>query len=286
MTYRFVSERGEFNVVRKGISRAFWNDIYHWLIKLRWRYFWLLLVAIYGGVNVVFALLFMLGGDCIHGADPDSFSDHFFFSIQTIATIGYGALYPKTTYADLLVSIEAFLGVVITALSTGLVFAKFSRPTARVLFSEKAVIRAFDGEKTLMFRMANLRGNQIVDATVDVSFVRFERTEEGERFRRFYTLSLKRRRTSMFALSWTVMHVIDEESPLYGLSPEDWQDAQAEMIISMNGIDGTFGQVIHARYSYTIEEVAVGSKFVDILTVREDDLLEIDFSHFHEVVDE
>ena len=111
MTYRFVGERGEFNVVRKGISRAFWNDIYHWLIKLSWRYFWLLLVAIYGGVNVLFAILFMLGGDCIHGADPNSFSDHFFFSIQTIATIGYGALYPKTLYADLLVSIEAFLGV-------------------------------------------------------------------------------------------------------------------------------------------------------------------------------
>lgn len=283
MTYRFVGERGEFNVVRKGISRAFWNDIYHWLIKLSWRYFWLLLVAIYGGVNVLFAILFMLGGDCIHGADPNSFSDHFFFSIQTIATIGYGALYPKTLYADLLVSIEAFLGVVITALSTGLVFAKFSRPTARVLFSDRAVITEFNDERTLMFRMANLRGNQIVDATVDVSFVRFETTSEGERFRRFYTLPLKRRRTSMFALSWTVMHVIDEESPLYGLSPEDWEEDQAEMIISMNGVDGTFGQMIHARYSYTIDEVAIDARFVDILTVREDNMLEVDFSHFHQV---
>ncbi|CAD7703558.1 unnamed protein product [Ostreobium quekettii] len=283
MTYRFVGERGEFNVVRKGISRAFWNDIYHWLIKLSWRYFWLLLVAIYGGVNVLFAILFMLGGDCIHGADPNSFSDHFFFSIQTIATIGYGALYPKTLYADLLVSIEAFLGVVITALSTGLVFAKFSRPTARVLFSDRAVITEFNDERTLMFRMANLRGNQIVDATVDVSFVRFETTSEGERFRRFYTLPLKRRRTSMFALSWTVMHVIDEESPLYGLSPEDWEEDQAEMIISMNGVDGTFGQMIHARYSYTIDEVAIDARFVDILTVREDNMLEVDFSHFHHV---
>lgn len=283
MTYRFVGERGEFNVVCKGISRAFWNDLYHWLIKLRWRYFWLLLVAIYGGVNVLFSFLFMLGGDCIHGADPGSFSDHFFFSIQTLATIGYGALYPKTLYANLLVSVEAFLGLVITALSTGLVFAKFSRPTARVLFSERAVITEFNDERTLMFRMANLRGNQIVDATVDVSFVRFETTWEGERFRRFYTLPLKRSRTSMFALSWTVMHVIDEESPLYGLSPEDWEEGQAEMIISMNGVDGTFGQMIHARYSYTIDEVAIDARFVDILTVRDDNLLEIDFSQFHRV---
>lgn len=282
--YRFVRQDGELNVRRKGHDRAIWSDAYHALIAMKWRYFLLIIGSVYFGIELIFALLFWLGGDCIEGADTGSFLDAFFFSVQTLSTIGYGTLSPKTAYADWLVTLEAFSGMLVTAMCTGLFFSKFSRPTARVQFSRKAVINSFNGKRTLMFRAANMRGNQIIDANVSVAFARFETSPEGDRYRRFYDLDMTRKRTSMFILTWTAMHVLDESSPLHGLTEEQWHEGESELIILINGVDGTFGQMVHTRHSYTIDEIHEGMRFQDMLRVKEEDgVLEIDYTKFHEI---
>lgn len=282
-TFRFIARDGSFNVVRRNAPRAYWNDLYHWLVDIKWRYFIALLALVYFGANAIFALLYMSGGDCIHGARPGSFADAFFFSIQSSSTIGYGAMYPKTTWANTLVALESFTGLLITAVSTGLVFAKFARPTARVAFSDKALITDFDGAPTLMFRMANMRGNQLVGATLTVMFARFERTIEGEELRRFYELDLQRDRTSMFVLSWTAFHTIDEDSPLFGYTPAQWREDTAEVVVSLSGIDGTFSQNVHARHSYTIDDIVHDAHFVDVITVLDDGRVQLDYSRLHDI---
>ena len=280
---RFLDRDGNFNIKRRGMPKAFLNDLYHWLITIRWLKFFGMVVLVYLGINVVFASLYLLGGDCVVGARSGSFADVFFFSVQTLSTIGYGGLSPKTPYANIIVTIEAFVGMVVTALLTGLVFAKFSLPTARVAFSHNAIIREFDGQRSLVFRMANLRTNQIVDATLTVLLAQYEFFEDGERFRRLYDLKLSRRRTSMFALSWTAIHVIDESSPLFGLDVDDWRAHEIELVVSLSGVDGTFGHTIQARHSYTLEDMLFDMAFVDMVTPMDEGYIEIDYRPFHQV---
>ena len=283
MAYRFVGTDGELNVSRKGVDRAYLNDLYHWLIRLKWRYFLLGLSIAYLGINALFALIYWLCGG-IHGTDG-SYESAFSFSIQTVATIGYGAMYPISSLAHTIVAIESFTGLLFTAISTGLMFAKFSRPTARVVFSARALITSFDGQRALMFRAANMRGNQIVDATMNVFLARFEETEEGERFRRFYELELIRKSTSMFALTWSVIHLVTPQSPLspYLEGSMSWEEDDIEIIVSLSGTDSTVGQSISARHSYTIDQIEFDARFVDIIDIHPDGVLEIDFSHFHDV---
>lgn len=280
---RFLDQDGNFNIKRRGMPKAFLNDLYHWLITIRWLKFFGMVVVVYLGINVAFACLYLLGGDCVVGARSGSFADMFFFSVQTLSTIGYGGLSPKTPYANVIVTIEAFMGMVVTALLTGLVFAKFSLPTARVAFSNNAIIREFDGQRSLVFRMANLRTNQIVDATLTVLLAQYEFFENGERFRRLYDLKLSRRRTSMFALSWTAIHIIDEDSPLLDLDVDDWRANEIELVVSLSGVDGTFGHTIQARHSYTLEDMLFDMAFVDMVTPMDDGYIEIDYRPFHQV---
>lgn len=280
---RFLDQDGNFNIKRRGMPKAFLNDLYHWLITIRWLKFFGMVVVVYLGINVAFACLYLLGGDCVVGARSGSFADMFFFSVQTLSTIGYGGLSPKTPYANVIVTIEAFMGMVVTALLTGLVFAKFSLPTARVAFSNNAIIREFDGKRSLVFRMANLRTNQIVDATLTVLLAQYEFFENGERFRRLYDLKLSRRRTSMFALSWTAIHIIDEDSPLLDLDVDDWRANEIELVVSLSGVDGTFGHTIQARHSYTLEDMLFDMAFVDMVTPMDDGYIEIDYRPFHQV---
>ncbi len=282
--YRFINRDGGLNVNRIGHRRAVFSDAYHGLIAMKWRYFIVWLVCLYFGINLLFALLFWLGGDCVEGASDWKFADAYFFSIQTLSTIGYGTLSPKTFYADCVVAVEAFVGMLFTAMSTGLVFSKFSRPTARIQFTRKAVVHGFNDVPTLMFRAANMRGNQIVDATISVSFARFEDTREGEQYRRFYELDMYRDRTAMFILTWTAMHAVDETSPLHGLTKEEWRESQAEIIIMIKGVDGTFGQTVHARHSYTIDDIEFDARFEDMLHVSEDGILNVDYTRFEQVV--
>lgn len=277
---RFLKKNGEFNVVRRGMPRAYFYDLYHWLIVIRWRIFLPVVIVLYGVINAGFAVLYLLGGDCVSGVEPGSFWDMFFFSVQTISTIGYGGMSPTTMWSNSVASVEAISGVLMTALLTGLMFSKFSLPTARVVFTTKASIRQFRGNRVLMFRMANMRANQIVDATVNVLMAGFEVVEGGQTFRRLQDLTVTRRRTSMFALSWTVTHIIDEDSPLYACEVEQWREREIELIVSLSGIDGTFGQTIQARHSYTINELVFDHAFDDIISPQDDGHILIDYRKF------
>jgi inward rectifier potassium channel len=277
-----VSNR-RFDVVRKGLTHSKWRDPYHLLLTLDWPQFLALSVVSYLILNTVFALLYLAGGDCLKNARPGSFADAFFFSVQTMATIGYGAIYPNTDYANILVSIEAFAGLMGVAVGTGLMFARFSRPTARVLFSRVAVIAPLNGVPTLIFRTANERRNQILEAQLGVSLLRNEITIEGEPMRRFYDLQLVRNQTRNFSLTWTVMHPIDESSPLFGATPESLAQSQTDIVITLIGFDETVSQTVHARHYYITEEILFDRRFVDIFSTKQDGRRMIDYSRFHDV---
>jgi len=278
-----VVSTGRYEIVRKGISHSHWRDPYHLLLTLSWPKFLAVTVASYVVSNALFALLYLAQADSIKNAHPGSFLDAFFFSVQTMATIGYGAMYPQTDYANLLVSLEALVGLLGVAMATGLMFARFSRPTAKVLFSRVAVIAPHNGLPTLMLRVANERRNQILEAQIGLSFVRDEVTLEGHFIRRFYDLKLVRSQTRIFALSWMVMHVIDENSPLYGETLESLAQANADIVATLTGIDETVSQTVHARRYYLTEEILWNMRFVDIFLKKPHGRRLLDLTRFHEI---
>jgi inward rectifier potassium channel len=259
------------------------HDLYHNLLTMGWSGFMAVLAAGYLVFNLAFAALYLLQAGAIANAKPGSYADAFFFSVQTMATIGYGDMHPQTLYANLLVTVEVLLAMMALALATGLVFARFSLPTARIMFSSVAVIAPYDGKPTLMFRAANQRKNRILEAQVNVSLLREEASAEGVRMRRFQDLALTRARTPMFALTWTVMHVIDETSPLRGATRESLAREQAEIVVTIFGLDETVSQQIHARYSYLARDIAWNRRFVDILGRLEDGTRVVDYRRFHDV---
>lgn len=272
---------GHRPLVRRGIPSQRLRDLYHLLLTLSWPGFLGVLAGGYILANVGFALLYLIGTNNIANARSGHFGDAFFFSVQTMASIGYGAMYPLSLYANLLVTLEAMLGVAGTAVATGLVFARISRPTARVMFSRVAVIRVQDGYPTLMFRAANQRFNQIVEAQIRLTLACNQISAEGEWMRRLYDLRLVRSTSPIFAITWTVMHRIEPDSPLYGLTDQDLQMGQAELIVTLTGIDDTFSQTIYARHSYLADEILWGHRFADILHLDSNGHRYVDYSHFH-----
>ncbi|MDR3526227.1 MAG: ion channel [Rhizomicrobium sp.] len=268
----------------KGQDRSRWTDFYHAILVMPWPLFLLMLAAFFVALNCAFALLYMVDPNGIEHAEPGNFWDAFRFSVHTIASIGYGVLTPKGTYVNVVVIIEAFVGVLNVALITGAVFSRFSRPTARILFSDIAVITNFDGEPMLMFRAANQRGNQILDANIAVNFAWQQTTREGHTMRRFEELSLVRARSSLFALSWTVMHRLDETSPLYGHTSESLKAVQGEIVAMLSGTDETLAAVIFARHSYRPHEILWRHRFIDILSRQADGQIVVELTHFHEAV--
>lgn len=267
--YPRLGGKGRPQVQVVGLDRPRFQDLYHRLLEMSWRRFLLLWVGIYLGVNLAFATLYWLDPGGVAGARPWSFEDAFFFSVQTLGTIGYGAMAPHSSIANLLVTAEAFFSLALTAVGTGMIFARISRPTARVMFSRSAVVTTRNGEPTLMFRAANVRANQILEARVTLNLARTTTTLEGVTYRGFLNLQVVRDRSPLFALTWTIMHVIDETSPLYGSDHESLLDEQAELIIVLSGTDETFAQRIHARHSYLPNEIHWNRRFADILTMDE-----------------
>jgi len=226
--------------------------------------------AAYVVANLIFAVLYLLGGDCIANAEAGSFRDAFFFSVQTMATIGYGAMAPKTIYAHALVTIEAIFGMLGLAMATGIVFAKFARPTARVVFSDVALLNKRNGVPHFIFRTANARANQIVEASIRLSALKFEVTSEGERLRRYFDMPLLRSTNPIFAMTWTMMHPIDEKSPLYGMTLEDMRKGNVEILVILTGLDSTFAQTIHTRFAYAWEDIRENARFQDMIVEKPD----------------
>jgi inward rectifier potassium channel len=275
---------GRFNILGVGAWYSYWRDPYHLLLTIPWTGFLALVALSYVAINTLFAFVYLVGGNCIENAQPGSFLDAFFFSVQTLASIGYGAMYPKTIYSNVVVTIEAITGVVGIAVLTGLAFARFSRPTARVLFSRVAVIAPYEGFPTLMFRTANQRRNQILEAQLRVYLMRDEISKDGQFMRRFHDLKLLRHQTPSFSLSWTAMHPIDEFSPLYRATEESLFQARASIVISLSGIDETVSQAINARHTYTAKDIFWNSRFVDIFHDTADGNRYIDYRNFHDVI--
>lgn len=272
------------DVVAIGLRPQVLADVYYFLIASSWRRLFAVLVGVYLTVNAIFAVAYVALGDVIENARPGSFADAFFFSVQTMATVGYGRLAPKTFGANLLSTIEIITGMLGLTIMTGLVFAKFARPTARVLFSRVAVVAPFEGVPSLMFRMANARASQIVEAHVSVMMVRTERTREGDEIRRVHDLRLRRAHSALFALTWTAIHPMTPESPLYGLDPESLRDAELTVTVSFTGYDESLAASVHARATYGPDEIRLGHRFRDLFVTLPDGQRAIDYRRFHEIV--
>lgn len=264
----------------KGAKQHLLSDLYYRMLRTSWPRLFLVFVALYVVVNALFAVAYLVTGG-IEGARAGSYPDCFFFSVQTMATIGYGAMYPKTPVAHALVTSEALIGLLGVAMATGILFSKFARPESRVLFSDVAVVTRREGVPSLLFRIANERRNHVVEATVTLYLVRNEKTSEGESVRRWHELPLSRNVSPIFALTWTVFHPIDEGSKLFGETAASLAQKQAEIVVTMTGIDATLSSSIHARHSYVAHELRFGEKFVDIFSMV-DGRRAIDLARFHE----
>ncbi|HEU0176590.1 MAG TPA: ion channel [Blastocatellia bacterium] len=285
---RLLNRDGSFNVMRAGLGFLASLSPYHALLTMSWRSFFGLTALFYFGANLLFAAAYLL---CGHGAlsmpAPSGIESHFlqafFFSIHTLATIGYGTITPVGIAANVIVSIESFIGLFGLALCTSLLFARFSRPTAKILFSDRAVIAPYRGITAFEFRIANARRNQIIELEAEALFARFEEVD-GRPLRRFYPLKLERDRVVFFPLSWTIVHPIDETSPFYGMSAEDLRMTRGEFLVLLTGFDETFSQTVHGRSSYLAEEVVWNARFADIFNRPSDDgLLTIDVRKLHSI---
>ncbi len=270
--------------VRKGTPSELRRDLFFFFMEGTWTRLLFTVLFLYIVGNVVFAGLYLLEPGSIDG--DGSFSSAFNFSVQTMSTIGYGALTPNTPYGNLLVTIEAAVGILGAAMVTGLMFAKASRASSSVVFSNVATVTTRNGKPTLMFRVGNARGNEVVEAQISVSVLVDEITPEGHHIRAIKTLDLIRERTPIFTLSWSVMHVIDENSPLVNV---DWSDPGAEIIaiiVTLMGHDPTYAQMTHARHLYRPDAVLKDYRFVDVISELDDGRLMIDFEKFHDVYPE
>ncbi|MGH6873318.1 MAG: ion channel [Rhizomicrobium sp.] len=270
--------------VVKGQDSSRWTDFYHAVLIMPWWAFFLALAGSFILINALFAFGFMLDPGAFGRARHESFWDAFLFSVQTIGSLSYTVSVPASFFANVLVSIEAFVGIVYMGVVTALLYARFSRPYARVVFSRVALITPFDGVPTLMFRAANQRGNQVLDASINVTLARQVTTREGIVMRRFEDLPLARSRTSLFALSWTIMHRIDEKSPLFGRSLEDLRKDQMEIVALLSGRDDTLADTIYARHAYQPDHIVWNHRFVDVLSMMANGRRVVDLTKFHSTV--
>ena len=277
---RLISRGGDVKIIRSGHDPLIFRDLYVNLLKMPWWLILALSAAFYLLSNVAFACIYYGMDNGV--ANAPTFADLFFFSVQTMATIGYGRMTPLTTAANCIVVVEALWGLFFFAFITGLIFAKFSRPTAHVLFSNCAVISPFDGEPHLKIRLANQRTNRIVDAQARMYLIRSTVTKEGYPMRRFYDMSIVRHEVPLLQLTWTLLHKIDEHSPLHGCTIDEIRTRGDEVIVTLVGLDETLAQTIHARHSYVADEIMMDAFFEDVITLKDSQVL-VDYNAFHTV---
>lgn len=275
---------GSRPVFSKGLPRRFWQDLYHLCMTISWPALIAILAALFVTVNGLFGLLYSLMPGSVANLNPPGFLGAFFFSIETSATVGFGDMHPQTIFGHTLASIEIFVSIISVALTTGVMFARFSRPRARILFARQTVVRPIDGVPTLMLRAANARQNVIVEASAHLRLVREEVSSEGFKIRRIRELALVRDQNPVFVLGWTLMHVIDETSPLAGETHQSLTEGDALLVLTLTGIDETTGQDVTARTSYPANQLRWDHSFRDILGTDEDGNDLIDYTFFHEIV--
>jgi len=287
---RLLNPDGSFNVVRSGLGLLETIAPYQQLLTVSWTGFFAIVVALYLLINALFALAYFAeGSTALMGPGADMlgghFSQAFFFSVQTFATIGYGQIGPNGFVANALVTIEALVGLIFQALATGLLFARFSRPTASILFSHRAIIAPYNDGLSLQFRIANRRKNEIIQLEAQVLFSAMQPDGRGGLVRRYILLPLERNKVTFFPLSWTIVHPIDQASPLAGQTSDQLVEAEAEVLVLLSGIDETFAQTVHTRSSYRAEDIVWNRRFRSIFVQEQGGSLSVDISRLHELED-
>jgi inward rectifier potassium channel len=276
---------GHREFIKLNATKYDWRDLYHLILTLTWPQFAGLILGIYLCTNLLFACLYLLAGNCIAELQPGSFSDHFFFSVETLATVGYGHAYPATLYGHCVATLEILVGLFGLAVLTGLIFVRFSRPTARIMFSNVAVVAPFNGTPALMLRLANLRHHAMVEAEFRLLFMRSELTKEGEDIRRFYPLRLEFDRLISFPAALTVRHVIDETSPLHGLSAQDLKLTDSRMLASVVCIDPVIQAPVQTQTEYVHEQIEWNRQFAEIYMEDAGGRYTVDYSKFDATVE-
>jgi inward rectifier potassium channel len=272
---------GDRDAILQGLEKRLWVDFSHRSMTASWPAFVIGAAVAFMLLNAVFAFAYYLGDDPVANVPRGSYAYDLYFSIETIATVGYGDLHPQTHYGHIVASLEMFTGLFYAAVLTGLIFARFARPRARVLFADKMVVGNHEGHKTLMIRMANERQNTISNASAKLWVIRAA-ADDGRHFRAISELPLLRRESPVFMLSWTIFHRIDEASPLFGLTSEDLARLSAAFVVIIDGFDENSAQMIRARRGYTHADLRIGERYVDILDSTEDGGLTLDYRKFHD----
>jgi inward rectifier potassium channel len=276
---------GGREVVTRGIAPAVLQDLYHYLMTVTWPQLFAAIAAFFLVFDFLFGCLYYLAPGSVANLSPPGFAGAFFFSVETLATVGYGEMHPSSLYGHIVSMIEVFVGLMMLALVTGLMFARFSRPRARFLFARRAVIRPVDGRLTLMFRAANARQNVVQEASAKLRMIRDEVTREGLQLRRITDLKLVREHHPAFFVGWTIMHVIDDSSPLSGQTEESLRLSGASFVLSLSGTDETTGHTLMARGEYPGGAILWNKAFRDVLDVTEEGVVLFDYTRFHEVED-
>lgn len=285
---RLLNRDGSFNVVLDGLNPLSSLSLYHWLLTISWPKFLAFVAASYIAVNTLFAFAFLLLGTDALQSSAGSFAGQpfyraFFFSVDTFATIGYGNIIPVGVAANTLVTIEALLNIVGVALATGVIFARFSRPSARIIYSRNAIVAPYRDTMALEFRIANARSSQLIDVQVQAILTKIERVG-GSAVRKFYELALERNRVVFFPLSWTVVHPIDSASPMWALTHADLVSGDAELLVLLIATDETVSQTVHSRSSYQADEIVWGVKFANMFMRTEaEGIIGMNLSRIHDI---
>ena len=269
-------------IIAEGLEHSFWKDFYFNAMTATWPAFFGALAAGFIALNLLFACLYWLGADPIANAPKGDFSDLFFFSVETSSTVGYGDMHPQSFYGHSVATFEGFVAIVLIAMMTGLTFARFSRPRARLVFAQHPVIAEHDGQPTLIFRLANARNAFISEATAKLWMLGATTSLEGRRFVGFRPLRLLRSENPAFALSWTLFHPIDQDSPLFGIPLDELVAGDSNFVLVISGYDDTSAQIVRSRATFSARDLRPGHEFVDIQSLDENGVRRIDYARIHD----
>ncbi len=284
-TSRIIHQNGKaVRVKRSGVKKFLRSDFYATSINSSWLRLIITIIVLYALLNSIFAGLYLLEDGGIENARPGSFADAFFFSVQTLATIGYGKMAPATDFTNILVTIEALTGLAGLAVATGVIYSKISLPSARILFGNRAIISLHKNINCLTFRLGNLRNNPIADPVIKVVLIIDEELEDGSLRRAFHDLALLRNNVPLLMPSWTLRHQINENSPLFGMTKDEMRKKNIEVIVSLVGFDENISQTVHAHHSYIADEIESGRNFLDIVSFDKRGHAHVDYKKFHDFV--
>ncbi len=283
---RVLNRDGSSNIIRLGLPRFRTHEAYNSLIAMSWIKFWIMIFAAYLIINTFFALIYVsLGIENLEGTRGTTqigfFFDAFFFSAQTISTVGYGHISPKGFATSAVAAFESMMGLLAFAMATGLLYGRFSKPSAKILYSKNLLVAPYLNGKAFMFRLANLRSNNLTEIEVQV-LLAINADENGKKIRRFVQLELERSKIALMSLSWTIVHPLDDKSPLYNISKTQLKDSDAEFIILIKAFDDTFSQTVHSRTSYKPDEIVWDAKFVSIIGKDENGVSTLNYAGIHD----